>query len=59
MEIVINIFSPLFSGLCPETPAFYGNRAACYMMLAQFARALEDARTSVQLDPQFTKGYIR
>lgn len=45
--------------LCPDTPAFYGNRAACYMMLGQFGRALEDAKTSVQLDVSFTKGYIR
>jgi DnaJ family protein C protein 7 len=52
-------FISLLSDLCPETPAFYGNRAACYMMLAQYGRALEDAKTSVQLDPGFTKGYIR
>ena len=29
------------------------------MMLGQFGRALEDAKTSVQLDATFTKGYIR
>ena len=48
-----------FSGLCPGCPAFYGNRAACHMMLGQFVQALEDARTSVQLEPNFVKGYIR
>ena len=48
-----------FSGLCPGCPAFYGNRAACHMMLGQFVQALEDARTSVQLDPNFVKGYVR
>lgn len=36
-------------GLCPETPSYYGNRAACYMMLGQHSRALEDAKTSVQV----------
>ena len=40
-------------------PAFYGNRAACHMMLGQFVQALEDARTSVQFDPNFVKGYVR
>merc|ERR1712223_1393799 len=45
--------------LCPGCPAFYGNRAACHMMLGQFVQALEDARTSVQLDPHFVKGYVR
>ena len=48
-----------FSALCPGCPAFYGNRAACHMMLGQFVQALEDARTSVQLEPNFVKGYIR
>ena len=48
-----------FSGLCPGCPAFYGNRAACHMMLGQFVQALEDARTSVQFDPNFVKGYVR
>lgn len=49
----------LFADLSPETAAFYGNRSACHMMLLQFAQALEDARTSVQLDASFVKGYIR
>ena len=29
------------------------------MMLGQFVQALEDAKTSVQLEPNFVKGYIR
>lgn len=45
--------------LCPETPAFYGNRSACYMMLNQYKDALNDARQSVQLDNTFEKGYVR
>jgi len=45
--------------LCPGCPAFYGNRAACHMMLGQFVQALEDARTSVRLDTNFVKGYVR
>lgn len=45
--------------LCPEIAAYYGNRAACYIMLNRFIEALEDSRKSVQLDPEFVKGYIR
>lgn len=45
--------------LCPDSAAYYGNRAACYIMLNQYQEALEDARKSVQLDPKFVKGYIR
>ncbi|XP_022903047.2 dnaJ homolog subfamily C member 7 isoform X1 [Onthophagus taurus] len=45
--------------LCPDIPAYYGNRSACYMMLNRYHDALEDARKSVQLDSAFVKGYIR
>jgi DnaJ family protein C protein 7 len=45
--------------LCPECPAFYGNRSACHMMLSQFTQALADAKCSVQLDASFVKGYVR
>lgn len=45
--------------LCPENPAFYGNRAACHMMLGQYYKALDDAKTAVNLDNTFVKGYVR
>ncbi|XP_059089731.1 dnaJ homolog subfamily C member 7-like isoform X2 [Tigriopus californicus] len=45
--------------LDPECPAYYSNRSACYMMLAQFNDGLKDAKTCVELDSDFTKGYIR
>ncbi len=45
--------------LCPENPAFYGNRAACHMMLSQYNKALEDAKQSVSIDSKFVKGYVR
>ena len=45
--------------LCPETAAYYGNRAACYMMLNKYRDALDDARKSVSLDSNFVKGYVR
>lgn len=45
--------------LCPDNASYYGNRSACYMMLGNYKKALEDAQKSVALDPAFTKGYIR
>ncbi|KAG4066869.1 hypothetical protein HA402_012936 [Bradysia odoriphaga] len=45
--------------ICPETPAYYGNRAACYMMLGDFKSALADSRHSIFLDSKFEKSYIR
>lgn len=45
--------------MCPENPAYLGNRAACYMMLANYKEALNDAKLSMQLDPKFEKGYLR
>lgn len=50
---------PLYTeaiNLCPETAAYYGNRAACYIMLNRYTEALNDARKSVQLDQSFVKG---
>jgi DnaJ family protein C protein 7 len=45
--------------LCPDSSVYYGNRAACYIMLYQYKDALEDARKAVALDSSFVKGYIR
>ncbi len=35
--------------------AYYGNRAATYMMLCRFDMALADARQSIAIDPNFVK----
>lgn len=45
--------------LCPDTASYYGNRAACYMMMGNYRLALEDALKSVSLDNGFLKGYQR
>uniref|UniRef100_A0A1B6M3I0 J domain-containing protein n=1 Tax=Graphocephala atropunctata TaxID=36148 RepID=A0A1B6M3I0_9HEMI len=45
--------------LFPESASYYGNRAACYMMMSKYKEALEDARRSVTLNSKFTKGWIR
>jgi len=53
---------PLYTeaiGLCPDSPSYYGNRAACYMMLLKYQEALEDARKAISIDQKFTKGWVR
>lgn len=45
--------------LCPESTAYYGNRAACRIMMGLYHDALQDARDSVRLDQTFAKGYVR
>lgn len=46
-------------GICPENPAYYGNRSACHMMLSQYAEALNDAKLSISLNASFVKGFVR
>merc|ERR1712137_886764 len=41
--------------LCPESTAYYGNRAACRIMMGLYHDALQDARDSVRLDQTFAK----
>lgn len=46
-------------GLCPEIARYYGNRAACYMMIGRYKDALNDAKKCVEMDPTFIKVSIR
>ena len=43
----------------PDEPKYYSNRAACYTKLAAFDLGLKDCEKCVELDPKFTKGWIR
>ncbi|PVD39415.1 hypothetical protein C0Q70_02045 [Pomacea canaliculata] len=45
--------------LCPTCAAYYGNRAATFIMLNRYKDALADAQQAVNMDPNFVKGYIR
>ncbi|KAL6447496.1 hypothetical protein ACFW04_000011 [Cataglyphis niger] len=45
--------------MCPNVSRYYGNRAACYMMLGQYRDALTDAKKCIELEPTFSKAYIR
>lgn len=57
-KLALRLYSDAIA-ICPETPSYYGNRAACYMMLGDFKSALADSRQSIELDNKFEKSYIR
>lgn len=44
--------------MCSDEPRYYGNRAACYMMLGLYRNALVDAKKCIELDPMFLKVHI-
>ncbi|XP_034756998.1 tetratricopeptide repeat protein 31-like isoform X2 [Etheostoma cragini] len=43
----------------PRDHRFYGNRSHCYWVLEQYSSALTDAQRSIQLAPDWPKGYFR
>ncbi|XP_054459682.1 hsp70-Hsp90 organising protein-like [Anoplopoma fimbria] len=43
----------------PKDHRFYGNRSYCYWCLEQYSPALTDAQRSIQLAPDWPKGYFR
>ncbi|GFO13168.1 Dnaj homolog subfamily c member 7-like, partial [Plakobranchus ocellatus] len=45
--------------ICPDCAAYYGNRAAAYIMLHKYKDGLADAQYALQLDTGFVKGYLR
>lgn len=45
--------------LQPDNASYYGNRAASRIMLNQYQEAAGDAVRSVELDENFTKGFLR
>ncbi|XP_031829885.1 tetratricopeptide repeat protein 2 [Nomia melanderi] len=45
--------------LCPNDSRYYGNRAACYMMLNKYCNAIKDSKKSIELDNKFFKAYAR
>uniref|UniRef100_A0A3B4UND3 Uncharacterized protein n=1 Tax=Seriola dumerili TaxID=41447 RepID=A0A3B4UND3_SERDU len=43
----------------PKDHRFYGNRSYCYWCLEQYHAALSDAQRSIELAPDWPKGYFR
>ncbi|XP_053988998.1 dnaJ homolog subfamily C member 7 [Hylaeus anthracinus] len=45
--------------LSPQSSLYYGNRAACYMMLGKYHDALNDAKKCIEIDASVYKAYRR
>eukprot|EP01006_Ploeotia_vitrea_P051941 TRINITY_DN67620_c1_g11_i1.p1 TRINITY_DN67620_c1_g11~~TRINITY_DN67620_c1_g11_i1.p1 ORF type:complete len:574 (-),score=54.36 TRINITY_DN67620_c1_g11_i1:200-1921(-) len=43
----------------PNNPAYYGNRAAAWLMLRQYWECIKDCRQATELDPNYTRGHVR
>lgn len=43
----------------PDNEIYYSNRSAAYMKVDSISKALYDAEKSVELNPNFVKGYNR
>nr|XP_019963342.1 PREDICTED: tetratricopeptide repeat protein 31-like isoform X3 [Paralichthys olivaceus] len=43
----------------PKDHRFYGNRSYCYLCLEQYSSALKDAQRSIELAPDWPKGFFR
>ncbi|PON79999.1 N-terminal acetyltransferase A, auxiliary subunit [Parasponia andersonii] len=43
----------------PNNSALYSNRAAAFLQLVKLNKALADAETTIQLSPEWEKGYFR
>ena len=40
---------------CPKTAAYYGNRAAAYIMLNKYKETIEDSKMATSIDENFVK----
>lgn len=49
---------PLFQTHSPSVPAYYTNRALCYVKLQQHDKALADCRHALELDSQSVKAHF-
>jgi import receptor subunit TOM70 len=45
--------------LCKSDPVFYSNRAACYIALSEWEKAVEDTTAAINLDNEYVKALNR
>uniref|UniRef100_A0A6A7GAR4 DnaJ homolog subfamily C member 7 n=2 Tax=Hirondellea gigas TaxID=1518452 RepID=A0A6A7GAR4_9CRUS len=45
--------------LSPTTVAFYGNRAAAFMMLGSYSKCTQDCHAAIEIDPSYGRAYSR
>ena len=48
-----------FLDLNPMDPTYYGNRAACYLNLKNFAQCIVDCNNAIDIDGNFSKAWMR
>lgn len=58
MEEAIDFYSQAIE-LDNTNAVFFSNRANVYIALEQFGKAIEDAESAINVNPQFTKAYLR
>lgn len=44
---------------CCRNEVFYSNRAAAYISLKEFTKAIQDARRTIAIRPKWAKGHAR
>ncbi|KAL3638818.1 hypothetical protein CASFOL_016725 [Castilleja foliolosa] len=47
------------TALCEDNAVYYCNRAAAYTQIHQYAEAVQDCLRSIQINPNYSKGYSR
>ena len=45
--------------LCKPDPVYYSNRAACYNVLGEWAKVVEDTTAAINMDPEYVKALNR
>lgn len=58
MEEAIDFYSQAIE-MDNTNAVFFSNRANVYIALEQFGKAIEDAESAINVNPQFTKAYLR
>lgn len=58
LEKALNLYSEAIR-LCPRNAVYRTNRAGCFIKLEKIEQAISDAVKAVDVDPGYSKGYLR